>query len=201
MPLLFRRPRQWLSPAATGGEAMPDRARLHPAATAAAFITFTLTLIAQPNPYSPVDNWAQLPAGRTMGSLSAVDVDPKGNIWVGGALRPEQLRGPIRSADPEVRSVGQTAQELRGRHVRVPARHPRRPRRQRLGHRRARAGRQGPSGLQVQPRRQAAADARQGRRAPATDPTRSISRPTSSSRRTATSSSPTATARNPTRAS
>lgn len=37
---------------------------------------------AQENPYKPVDNWAQLPAGRTWGSTSAVDIDPKGNIWV-----------------------------------------------------------------------------------------------------------------------
>ena len=61
-------------------------------------------------------------------------------------------------------------------------------------------GRQGPSGLQVQPRRQAADDARQGRRAPAAAPTTSISRTTSSSRPTATSSSPTATARDDQRA-
>ena len=54
--------------------------------------------------------------------------------------------------------------------------------------------RQGPSGLQVQPGRQGADDARQGRRVAAPGPTSSISRPTSSSRRTATSSSPTATA-------
>jgi sugar lactone lactonase YvrE len=37
----------------------------------------------QPNPYrAGVDNWAKLPAGRTWGSTSAVDVDPQGHIWV-----------------------------------------------------------------------------------------------------------------------
>jgi sugar lactone lactonase YvrE len=35
-----------------------------------------------PNPYRTVDNWAKMPAGRTWGSTSAVDVDRDGNIWV-----------------------------------------------------------------------------------------------------------------------
>ena len=36
-----------------------------------------------PNPYQTIEGWAQLPAGRTMGSTSAVDVDPDGtSIWV-----------------------------------------------------------------------------------------------------------------------
>ncbi len=37
----------------------------------------------QDNPYRPVPDWAQLPAGRTWGATSAVDVDPDGrSIWV-----------------------------------------------------------------------------------------------------------------------
>ena len=37
----------------------------------------------QSNPYRPLDKWAQLPAGRTPGSTSAVDIDQRtGNIWV-----------------------------------------------------------------------------------------------------------------------
>jgi sugar lactone lactonase YvrE len=36
----------------------------------------------QPNPYRTVEHWYQLPAGRTMGSTSAVAVDSKGHIWV-----------------------------------------------------------------------------------------------------------------------
>ena len=37
----------------------------------------------QRNPYSAVENWAQMPAGRAWGSTSAVDVDPDGtSIWV-----------------------------------------------------------------------------------------------------------------------
>ena len=36
-----------------------------------------------PNPYRTVENWAQLPEGRTWGSLSAVDIDKNGKtIWV-----------------------------------------------------------------------------------------------------------------------
>src|SRR6478736_2586290 len=36
----------------------------------------------QPNPYRAVESWAKLPAGRTFGSASAVDVGPDGSIWV-----------------------------------------------------------------------------------------------------------------------
>ncbi len=36
----------------------------------------------QPNPYSTVEHWYQLPDGRTMGSTSSVDIDRAGNIWV-----------------------------------------------------------------------------------------------------------------------
>ena len=40
-------------------------------------------LYSQPNPYHPLDNWAQLPAGRKLGSASAIDIDRKtGHIWV-----------------------------------------------------------------------------------------------------------------------
>jgi hypothetical protein len=48
----------------------------------AAITTFAAALLAQPTPYTPVDNWAQLPAGRTWGSTSAVGIDPAGNVWV-----------------------------------------------------------------------------------------------------------------------
>ena len=36
----------------------------------------------QPNPYHAVENWAKVPAGRTFGSTSAIDVGPDGSIWV-----------------------------------------------------------------------------------------------------------------------
>jgi sugar lactone lactonase YvrE len=36
----------------------------------------------QPNPYHVVEKWAQLPNGRTWGSVSAVHVDSKDHIWV-----------------------------------------------------------------------------------------------------------------------
>lgn len=36
----------------------------------------------QPNPYRTIENWFQLPAPRSWGSTSAVDIDRDGNIWV-----------------------------------------------------------------------------------------------------------------------
>jgi sugar lactone lactonase YvrE len=35
-----------------------------------------------PNPYTAIEHWGQLPAGRTWGSTSAIDVAPNGHIWV-----------------------------------------------------------------------------------------------------------------------
>ena len=53
-----------------------------------------------PNPYRSIDNWAQLPDGRTWGSTSAVDIDPDGtSVWVGercGAFAPPgQLKAGV----------------------------------------------------------------------------------------------------------
>ena len=36
----------------------------------------------QPNPYRTIENYFQLPGGRTMGSTSAIAIDRAGNIWV-----------------------------------------------------------------------------------------------------------------------
>jgi sugar lactone lactonase YvrE len=36
----------------------------------------------QPNPYHEVADWAQLPAGRKLGPISAIAIGPDGNIWV-----------------------------------------------------------------------------------------------------------------------
>ena len=37
-----------------------------------------------PNPYTTVEGWAKMPAGRTWGSTSAVDIDKDGvSVWVG----------------------------------------------------------------------------------------------------------------------
>lgn len=33
-------------------------------------------------PYTLVEHWFQLPAGRTMGSTNAIDIDSKGHLWV-----------------------------------------------------------------------------------------------------------------------
>jgi len=35
-----------------------------------------------PNPYRTVYDIVTMPAGRTMGSTNAINVDSKGNIWV-----------------------------------------------------------------------------------------------------------------------
>ncbi len=35
-----------------------------------------------PDPYRPVENWAQLPAGIQWGQVIAVKPDAHGNIWV-----------------------------------------------------------------------------------------------------------------------
>jgi DNA-binding beta-propeller fold protein YncE len=41
------------------------------------------SLYAQPNPYQPLEKWAQLPEGRKWGSASAIDIDRRtGHIWV-----------------------------------------------------------------------------------------------------------------------
>jgi len=75
-------------------------------AGAAALTLFAVTAYTQtmapvntaPNPYKSIENWAQLPQGRTWGSTSAVDIDRDGSsVWVGercgavggpGSIRP-----------------------------------------------------------------------------------------------------------------
>jgi sugar lactone lactonase YvrE len=51
-----------------------------------------------PNPYRAVENWAQLPEGRSWGSTSGVDIDADGtSVWVAercGAFAPPSLMKP-----------------------------------------------------------------------------------------------------------
>ena len=47
----------------------------------------------QPNPYRTVRDFFKLPAGRTMGSSSAVAVDHKGNIWVADRCGANDCKG------------------------------------------------------------------------------------------------------------
>src|SRR5260370_29400387 len=58
----------------------------------------------EPNPYRTVENWFKLPEGRTWGSTSAVDIDPKGHIWVGERCGVNSCAGktedPILEFDP-----------------------------------------------------------------------------------------------------
>ncbi len=59
------------------------RARMILAVAVIAAITVTAREAdAQSNPYELVGNWAQLPAGRTFGSVIGAGVDPAGNVWV-----------------------------------------------------------------------------------------------------------------------
>jgi len=62
--------------------------------------TFCPQAEAQPNPYRAVENWAKMPAGRTWGSTSAVDIDPDGtSVWVaercGAFAPPNQMRAGV----------------------------------------------------------------------------------------------------------
>jgi streptogramin lyase len=58
----------------------------------------------QPNPYRTIENWGQLPAGRTWGSTSAVDQDRDGNIWVAERCGANSCAGktvdPVLKFDP-----------------------------------------------------------------------------------------------------
>jgi streptogramin lyase len=50
---------------------------------AATALTAVALLSAQENPYRTVEGWAKMPAGRTWGSTSAVDIDRDGHsIWI-----------------------------------------------------------------------------------------------------------------------
>ncbi len=54
-----------------------------PRTVLAAVVLLSAAVFAQENPYRTVENWAQMPEGRTWGSTSAVDVDRDGSsIWV-----------------------------------------------------------------------------------------------------------------------
>src|SRR5438046_9934229 len=57
-----------------------------------------------PNPYQTIENWAKMPEGRTWGATSAVDVDRRGNIWVGERCGANTCAGsnlpPVLEFDP-----------------------------------------------------------------------------------------------------
>jgi len=67
------------------------------------------TARAQSNPYHLVENWAQLPAGRTFGAVIAVDVDRQGNVWAfercGGDTCAGSNVAPILKFDPSGKLV------------------------------------------------------------------------------------------------
>jgi sugar lactone lactonase YvrE len=61
----------------------------------------------QLNPYTTIEKWGQLPAGRTWGSTSAIDVAPNGHIWVAERCGANSCAGskldPILEFDPSGR--------------------------------------------------------------------------------------------------
>ena len=76
-----------------------------PIAVAAALIASAAAPITgQPNPYTTIEKWGQLPEGRTWGSTSAVDVAPNGHIWVAERCGANTCAGsnvpPILEFDP-----------------------------------------------------------------------------------------------------
>ena len=82
-----------------------------------------------PDPYHPVENWAQLPAGVQWGQVIGVQPDaPRQPLGI-----PSQ-----RSGDHGVRCVRQVSERLRQRNVCAGARDDTRSRRQYLGYRRIR---------------------------------------------------------------
>ena len=105
--------------------------------------------------YRLVPNWGQLPAGQQFGEVPGMTIDANGRIFAFHRNEP-----PIVEFD----RVRQGAEDVGRGHVRLAARHSRRSRRLSLDYRRPRPRRQGPAGLQVHARRQAADDARHGRR-------------------------------------
>jgi hypothetical protein len=74
-----------------------------------------------PNPYRAIENWANLPEGRTWGSTNAVDIDRDGvSVWVAercGSFAPHSMMKP-----------GLPAQGSRTHEVRQAVERPVRPR-------------------------------------------------------------------------
>ena len=54
-----------------------------------------------PNPYRTIEGWAKMPAGRTWGSTSAVEIDPDGrSIWVGERCGANVCPDSMANVDP-----------------------------------------------------------------------------------------------------
>ena len=71
---------------------------------AAVIVGTAAPITSQPNPYTTIERWGQLPEGRTWGSTSAVDVAPNGHIWVAERCGANTCAGsnlpPILEFDP-----------------------------------------------------------------------------------------------------
>lgn len=83
------------------------------AVTAALVVTAAVPIATQPNPYTTIERWGELPAGRAWGSTSAIDIAPDGHIWVAERCGANSCAGstlaPILEFDPSgklLRSFG-----------------------------------------------------------------------------------------------
>ena len=174
--------------AGTARSVAPRRAFPAPGQARGGYPPWTSTMA---SPYRMTPNWPRL-GDIKPGAAIGIIPDGKGGTWLHHRSEP-----PILHID----RGGQRRSPVRQRHVRAGARILSGPRRQLLGGRQRSVRRQpGDQGarvpaVQVQPRRQGAADARQGRRLEGRHATRSSVRPRARSRPTATSSWPTATGR------
>ena len=55
----------------------------------------------RPNPYTSVDNWVDLPNGRTWGSTAGVDIDPDGrHLWAIGRCGTRTSASRLHSDSP-----------------------------------------------------------------------------------------------------
>ena len=119
-------------------------------------------LLGQPNPYSTIEKWGQLPAGRTWGSTSAVDVAPDGQIWVAERCGANTCAGSDWRRCSNSTPSGKLLKSFGAGMIIFPhGFHVDRDGNVWVTDAQGKDG-EGPPGLQVQPRRQAADDARQG---------------------------------------
>ena len=132
-----------------------------------------------PQPYRRRATGAQLPPGVKWAAVTAIEPAPDGTIYVIHRCFANSCAGRTGGADPQVQRRGASCWPAGARGCSCSRTAPRSIRDGNLWVTDARGDeRQGPSGVQVQPGRQGADDARQGGRVAAPAPTCSISRPT-----------------------
>jgi hypothetical protein len=103
----------------------------------------------QPNPYRTVEGWFHLPEGRSMGSTSAVDVDPQGHNWVAERCGVSSCAGSTLAPVLEFEPSGRLLKKLGRWNFYLPAWYCHRPGGKYLDYRRPGKGRQRAPGFQV----------------------------------------------------